>query len=153
MALRPRVALPRAVRGRGAVSRSAEALRQAEALFDRIADLAPNQRAMELASIAARDQELAREVASLLELAERSAGFLERPALGGDFRLLPAEAQEGDAAPDAFEGRTVGRYRIERRLASGGMGTVYLAARADEQFAQRVALKIVKRGLDSEEIL
>src|SRR6185369_6406803 len=38
-------------------------------------------------------------------------------------------------------------------IASGGMGTVYLAARADEQFKQRVALKIVKRGMDTDDIL
>jgi serine/threonine-protein kinase len=135
------------------MTRSPEALRRAEEHFFRVAELPPTQRAAELAAIGARDRELAREIASLLEHSARSAGFLEEPALGTDFTLLPASASEREAEPDEHVGRTVGRFRIERRIASGGMGTVYLAARADEQFVQRVALKIVKRGMDSEEIL
>ena len=39
-----------------------------------------------------------------------------------------------------------------RELARGGMGVVYLAERADGQFEQRVALKLIKRGMDSDEI-
>ena len=48
---------------------------------------------------------------------------------------------------------TVGPYRVVAELTRGGMGTVYLAERADGQFEQRVALKLVKRGMDSEEVL
>src|SRR6185503_16951073 len=79
-------------------------------------------------------------------------GFLERPALGAGFVLLPAEARAEETL-DPLLGQAIGRYRVERRIASGGMGTVYFAQRADEQFTQRVALKIVKRGMDTEEIL
>jgi eukaryotic-like serine/threonine-protein kinase len=50
------------------------------------------------------------------------------------------------------EGRRIGPYRVVRELARGGMGVVYLAERADGQFQQRVALKLIKRGMDSEEI-
>jgi len=46
----------------------------------------------------------------------------------------------------------IGPYRVVRELARGGMGVVYLAERADGQFEQRVALKLMKRGMDSEEI-
>ncbi|HWB43287.1 MAG TPA: serine/threonine-protein kinase, partial [Gemmatimonadales bacterium] len=46
----------------------------------------------------------------------------------------------------------VGPYRLARELARGGMGVVYLADRADGQFEQRVALKLIKRGMDSDEI-
>jgi tetratricopeptide (TPR) repeat protein len=56
----------------------------------------------------------------------------------------------GDALP---EGQRVGAYRILRELGRGGMGTVYLAERADGQFDQRVALKVVKRGMDTDEVL
>jgi serine/threonine protein kinase/tetratricopeptide (TPR) repeat protein len=48
--------------------------------------------------------------------------------------------------------RRIGAYRILRELGHGGMGTVYLAARADEQYQKRVAIKTI-RGLDSEEVL
>ncbi len=47
----------------------------------------------------------------------------------------------------------VGPYRILHELGCGGMSTVYLAERADEHYRQLVALKVVKRGMDSGEIL
>src|SRR5687768_14441306 len=49
--------------------------------------------------------------------------------------------------------RRIGPYRILRELGHGGMGTVYLAARADEQFHKRVALKVIRSGADSEEVV
>ncbi len=48
--------------------------------------------------------------------------------------------------------RRIGAYRVLRELGHGGMGTVYLAARADDQYQKRVAVKVV-RGLNSEEIV
>jgi len=47
----------------------------------------------------------------------------------------------------------VGPYRLVEEVGRGGMGTVWLAERADGQFEQRVALKLIKRGMDSDEIL
>ena len=48
--------------------------------------------------------------------------------------------------------RRIGAYRVLREVGHGGMGTVYLAARADDQYQKRVAIKTI-RGLDSEEVL
>ena len=48
--------------------------------------------------------------------------------------------------------RRIGPYRLLRELGHGGMGTVYLAARADDQYQKRVAIKVV-RGLNTEEIV
>src|SRR5262245_23827364 len=50
-------------------------------------------------------------------------------------------------------GTVVGRYRLLEEIGRGGMGAVWLAERADGQFEQRVALKLVKRGMDTDEIL
>ncbi|MGP1311024.1 MAG: serine/threonine protein kinase, partial [Phycisphaerales bacterium] len=47
----------------------------------------------------------------------------------------------------------IGPYRILGKLGSGGMGEVYLGAREDSQFAARVAIKCVRRGIDSEQII
>src|SRR5688572_5086906 len=131
-------------------------LRRAESVLFRIAAQPEDQRAASILRLRGEDRELAAEVESLLEHASRPGDFLEQPALGTGFTLLPVLAEAAasrEEEPDEMIGRTVGRYRIERRIASGGMGTIYEAERADEQFEQRVALKIVKRGMDTDEIL
>jgi serine/threonine protein kinase/tetratricopeptide (TPR) repeat protein len=50
-------------------------------------------------------------------------------------------------------GERIGAYAIVRELGRGGMGTVYLAERADGQFEKRVAIKVLKRGTDTDEVL
>ena len=64
------------------------------------------------------------------------------------------EAGESSRVPllESLEGQLLGRYRIVGKLGSGGMGDVYLAERADEEYQQRVALKIVRGGLFSPQI-
>jgi serine/threonine-protein kinase len=49
--------------------------------------------------------------------------------------------------------RRIGPYRVLREIGRGGMGAVYLAARADEQFEKHVAIKLVRGGPDSAEIV
>jgi tetratricopeptide (TPR) repeat protein len=56
------------------------------------------------------------------------------------------------ADADELAGRRIGPYAVKRRLASGGMGSVYLAARIDD-YRQEVALELIKRGLDSDEVV
>jgi serine/threonine protein kinase/tetratricopeptide (TPR) repeat protein len=63
---------------------------------------------------------------------------------------LAAESPE-DAAVD-LSGERIGPYRIVRSLGRGGMGEVFLADRADEQFQQQVAIKLVRRGLLSRNV-
>ncbi|HEU4601011.1 MAG TPA: serine/threonine-protein kinase, partial [Steroidobacteraceae bacterium] len=63
---------------------------------------------------------------------------------------VPAGNVEG--APESLEGRILGNYRLLRKLGSGGMGDVYLAERADEEYRQHVAIKIVRSGLFSAQI-
>jgi serine/threonine-protein kinase len=87
--------------------------------------------------------------AELEAVPEARGGFLEQPALALAAPLLVEATAERSAR---LEGTLIGPYRILRELARGGMGTVYLAERADGQFEQRVALKLIKRGMDSDEI-
>ncbi len=93
------------------------------------------------------DDELRRELDALLA-AEASAPPLEDQVAG------LAGAMAADRAPetDPLIGALVDRYRVLQLLGQGGMATVYLAARADDQYKQRVALKLI-RGADSEELL
>jgi eukaryotic-like serine/threonine-protein kinase len=62
------------------------------------------------------------------------------------------ETESSEDRPD-LSGETVGVYRLIHPLGRGGMGEVYLGERADGRFEQKVAVKLVKRGMDSGEIL
>ena len=50
-------------------------------------------------------------------------------------------------------GERMGAYAVVKELGRGGMGAVYLAERADGQFEKRVAIKVLKRGTDTDEVL
>ena len=97
-------------------------------------------RARYLTEIAAADTALGDEVSSLL--AADGAGDLDEPV----FHLL-------DAAPaDLARGQRIGAYRVEGALGRGATGVVYLARRADGAFAREVAIKVLERGRDGDEI-
>src|SRR5215472_5472252 len=93
-------------------------------------------------------------------LADRGA-FLDR-ACNGDHALraevesLLAAAQGATdeqppaAEPDRMLGRRLGAYQILEPIASGGMATVYLAHRADDQYRKSVAIKLIHPGLASD---
>jgi eukaryotic-like serine/threonine-protein kinase len=123
----------------------------AERDWERINDLfadalerAPGDRAAFLDEACGDDAELRSEVDSLLLAHERAAAFLDSPVLGAG----------GPAPSDAsLEGRLVGPWRVLRLLGRGGMGAVYLAERADGEYERLVALKVVKRGMDTDAIL
>ena len=100
------------------------------------------ERAAFLARACANDTGLKREAESLLAAAAEN--LLESCA--EDLRL------SSDVA-DAAAGQRIGAYRVLRELGRGGMGAVYLAERADEEFTKQVAIKLLKRGTDTDEVL
>jgi eukaryotic-like serine/threonine-protein kinase len=87
--------------------------------------------------------------------------LVDRLRTDADARLTPRDdvvlaAFSGDHGntPELLEpGAEVDRYRIIRRLGRGGMATVYEAERSDGAYEQRVALKILRRGLDTEDLV
>lgn len=108
----------------------------------------PERRAL----VAARcrgDAELALEVLGLLEADAQRPDFLDGLAAG--VSAVVDEAQF--MTDDPLVGATLDRYTIEERLASGGMGSVYTARRSDGAYRERVAVKVIRRGLDSEQLL
>lgn len=127
-------------------------LRQVEDIYFQVAPLAPSDRVAALERLCGGDATLESEVRSLLLHADRIGGFLEQPALGRPWSELSAQSAP-DSLPDDLVGATLGSFRVERRIAAGGMGAVYLASRSDGAFDQRVAIKVVRRGMDSEDIL
>jgi non-specific serine/threonine protein kinase/serine/threonine-protein kinase len=88
-----------------------------------------------------------REVERLLASHRAAGDFIAAPLAAVDTSLFDEEL------PDRLLGRTIGHYEIERRIGSGGMGVVYLARRADRQYEKLVAIKLIKRGMDSEAVL
>jgi serine/threonine protein kinase len=129
------------MKGRGGPGRWPEVAR----ILDLALELAPEERPALLDGTCAGDPELRAEVEAILAGAEARV-FFESPALAFADPLVEAEAA-------ALEGAIIGAYRLIRELGHGGMGVVYLAERADGHFEQRVALKLIKRGMDSDEIL
>jgi serine/threonine-protein kinase len=114
--------------------------REVAALFDAAVDLPPGERAALLARAGAGRPELLAEVEGLLAARAEAASFLERPAV---------ELLAGGIGEDVAEGTRAGPYRLLSELGSGGMGTVYLAERADGGFEQQVAVKVIRGGFVS----
>ena len=108
-------------------------------LFDHAIELAPDERDAYLERACAGDRAVRDDVQALLASAQTSS-FLEDPAvnfLSPLLRSLPSALTPGGSASQ------IGPYRIIREIGHGGMGTVYLAERADYQYQKRVALKLL----------
>lgn len=125
---------------------SQERWEQLDTLLDAALDRPANERTAYLRSVCGNDLPLYREVLSLLEGATRGETDLGESAASFAGPLLDDFASRNE--PDGFtSGVRIGRYRIVRELGRGGMGTVYLAERADGAFEKQVALKLVQESL------
>jgi serine/threonine-protein kinase len=115
-----------------------------KAIIDALCDVPREQRSRALDVACAGDDVLRREVASLLDASDEAASVLE----SAGFTDLPAVR-----GPEAVLGRRIGIYEITDVIASGGMGTVYRAARVDGQIEQVVAVKFIRPGLLTPDLL
>jgi tRNA A-37 threonylcarbamoyl transferase component Bud32 len=121
--------------------------------FEAAVDAAPAARPALVARALGGRDDLADEVARLLDATDTGPGPLDGTALD----LLEAQADaggEGACDDDAdLSGRRAGPVTLSRRLASGGMGDVYLGERRVGEAKRRVAVKVLKRGLDTDALL
>jgi serine/threonine-protein kinase len=118
------------------------------AILDEALELGPEEQAAYLQRTCGGDDLLRSAVERLLVADAASDGFLELPA--ADYLTSIAAGDEPGGGLAA--GERIGPYRVVRELARGGMGEVYLAERADGQFDQQVALKLVRSGMSSAEV-
>ncbi|PYU09628.1 MAG: serine/threonine protein kinase, partial [Acidobacteria bacterium] len=120
---------------------------QIKDLFGLALEREPSQRAAFLQE-ACSDEEARAEVESLLashEMAESAAILLN-----------PLQTSQPEPVPDSQDtivGRRIGPYQVIRQIGHGGMAVVYFAVRADDQYRKSVAIKLVRPGLDREDLL
>ncbi len=121
-----------------------------EELFSAALELEAAQRDAFLAALEGEDRELRAELEGLLAVEQTAAeARLGRVVAGA--HALPADEQP--SWPSLGTQQKVGPYRIIGELGRGGLGTVFLAERDDHQYSRRVALKVVRQGMESEIVL
>ena len=118
-----------------------------KALVGEALERPPVERARFVEMLAQEDENVRREVESLLASHESAGDFIETPATREAAGVLSDQA-EPPAAPSR-----IGAYRVIGTLGKGGMGSVYLAERTDDAYRKRVAIKVMKRGMDTDEII
>jgi serine/threonine-protein kinase len=120
------------------------------AILDLALEADPHQRDAIVAAECAGDAELASEVARFLAASGDATSLFENPPLELINSAFAATATDGD---ELKPGDMVGAYRVVEKIGSGGMGAVYHAERADGEFEKRVALKVIRRGQDTDDVV
>ncbi len=126
------------------------------ALFSAALELPAAQRATYLGEACADDPALRLRVEALLRVHDEAIPFLEAPPPG-----MP-DSPVGDAAsnvtvrifssPSEKPGDSIGRYKLLQQIGEGGCGVVYMAQQ-DEPVRRRVALKVIKLGMDTKQVI
>jgi len=123
--------------------------RRIDAIFHEVATVPSLQRAEVLLRLCEGRDDVREEVERLLAADEAGWSFLDIPALGE----RPDDSPPVIEPADTLVGTRIGSYHITSRIAGGGMGVVYRARRDDEVGDYDVAIKVVKRGFGTDDML
>lgn len=113
-------------------------------MFEHALALPPEERHGLIEAACNGDESLRMQVISLIDASANGDSHIRK--------VIASAADEVGSAEKTSDDR-IGAYRVESELGRGGMGTVYLAVRDDDEFNKKVAIKIVRSGFDSEELL
>src|SRR5580693_468460 len=119
------------------------------AVFSAARRLPPNERAAYLDGACAGDAALRQRVEELLRASEEAGEFLQNPAANAPG---PARTIRVTLPPVEKLGDRVGRYKILQQIGEGGCGVVYMAEQ-EEPVRRRVALKVIKLGMDTKSVI
>ena len=130
---------------------------KASDLFRAVCDLAPDARAAFLEEACAGDTELRAQVEALLTQDEQHPSFLEAPTTfeepsEPDHKTRTRKSPAATASGVMVQPEQIGPYRILERVGEGGMGVVYVAEQR-EPVRRKVALKVIKLGMDTKQVL
>jgi serine/threonine protein kinase/WD40 repeat protein len=118
-----------------------------ETVFEAALHLPPAHRDEYLDQACKQDPALRQRVTKLLSALDRAKDFLNEPAVAGPMKtqlVLPPEISQA--------GQIIGHYKLLQQLGEGGCGIVYMAEQ-EEPVQRRVALKIIKPGMDSKSVI
>src|SRR5262245_51863840 len=122
---------------------NAERWKQVNDLFQSTVERAPEERTAFLDESCHGDEDIRREVESLLTSHDHAKEFIEVPAFEAAPEFVPNDTS------DALIGKLIGHYRIESLIGVGGMGEVYLAR--DERLGRKASLKLLPQSLTTDE--
>jgi serine/threonine protein kinase/tetratricopeptide (TPR) repeat protein len=125
-----------------------QAHQQEAAIFDAVIDLPLDQRAAHLDRACRGDAGLRQRIEALLKANESRGAFVDSPA------EPTVPMVQSQVFPTSFEraGDRIGRYKLLQQIGEGGCGVVYMAEQ-EEPVRRRVALKVIKLGLDTKSVI
>ena len=128
--------------------------RKVDAIFSEVLDLPVGSREQRLDDLCGDDTELLSEVVSLLDASARPLGNVDTglAAFREDYWRAVVDNDSASDGED-LSGERIGIWRLDEQVGRGGLATVYRAQREDGEFEQRVAFKVMRRGLDTEDLI
>src|ERR1019366_3632719 len=115
------------------------------AIFDGAIELSPERRAAYVQEACGGDAALLQRVEDLLRAHASAEAFMDHPAV--DLRREPIVVKPAEQL-----GERIGRYKLLQQIGEGGCGVVYMAEQ-QEPVHRRVALKVIKLGMDTKSVI
>ncbi len=132
---------------------SSEKWKEVEALLDKALDLPVSQRTVFLEEASQGDEVLRDLLMEFWEAGLKAEDFLEGDIPSDVVKVINQLTVEEAYGPAPYKGMRFGDFEVIEEIGRGGMSVVYKAKRVDGQFEQTVALKILKRGMDTDQLV